>query len=89
MAKRKEDIYLTRQQVRDVDRRAIEELGIPGIVLMENAGQNAAEIIRQRFEERRIASNPDGWIAIICGRGNNGGDGFVIARNMDAARVDM
>lgn len=66
---------LTRAQVREVDRRAIEELGIPGIVLMENAGRGAAEIIRSRLPV-------GGHAVIVCGRGNNGGDGFVIARHL-------
>lgn len=66
---------LTRAQVREVDRRAIEEFGIPGIVLMENAGHGAAEIIRARLPA-------GGRVAIVCGRGNNGGDGFVIARHL-------
>ncbi|MEK6644840.1 MAG: NAD(P)H-hydrate epimerase [Planctomycetota bacterium] len=68
-------ITLTRAQVREVDRRAIEEYGIPGIVLMENAGRGAAEIIQGRVPK-------GGSVAIVCGRGNNGGDGFVIARHL-------
>jgi NAD(P)H-hydrate epimerase len=77
-------ITLTRAQVREVDRRAIEEYGIPGIVLMENAGRGAAEIIRQR-------APTGGSVAIVCGRGNNGGDGFVIARHLvnDGVRVHL
>lgn len=66
---------LTRAQVREVDRRAIEEFGIPGIVLMENAGRGAAEIIQTRIPAA-------GRAVIVCGRGNNGGDGFVIARHL-------
>ena len=62
---------LSRDQVRNVDKVAIEQYGIPGIVLMENAGRGAAEIID------RIA--PRGPIVILCGTGNNGGDGYVIA----------
>ncbi len=68
-------IALTRAQVREVDRRAIEEFGIPGIVLMENAGRGAAEVIRARLPA-------GGRAAVVCGRGNNGGDGFVIARHL-------
>jgi len=66
---------LSRAQVREVDRRAIKEYGLPGIVLMENAGRNAAEIIAG-------LSAPPGPVAILCGRGNNGGDGFVIGRHL-------
>ncbi len=77
-----EDIVLTRAQVREVDRRAIEEYGIPGIVLMENAGRNAADAIRRRLRGR-------GRVAIVCGRGNNGGDGFVIARHLANAGIEV
>src|SRR2546426_3433083 len=66
---------LTRQQVRELDRRAIEEFGVPGIVLMENAGRGVAETICQL----RL---PDP-VVICCGKGNNAGDGFVIARHLD------
>lgn len=66
-------IALTRTQVREVDRIAIRELGIPGLVLMENAGRAAADLILSK-------SSDDARVAIVCGGGNNGGDGFVIAR---------
>jgi len=67
---------LSRAAVRDVDRRAIEEFGVPGVVLMENAGRNAAHLLH--------AIAGDGTsVSIACGRGNNGGDGFVIARHLD------
>ncbi len=65
---------LTRDQVRRVDQIAIEQYAIPGIVLMENAGRGAAEVID------RVAGN--GRITILCGAGNNGGDGYVIARHL-------
>lgn len=68
---------LTAGEMREIDRRTIEEFGIPGAVLMENAGIGAVVILQDRFphlhEER---------IAIVCGRGNNGGDGFVVARHL-------
>jgi NAD(P)H-hydrate epimerase len=67
--------YLTRDQVRAVDRRAIEEFGVPGVVLMENAGRGAAEIL--------LSLGAKGSVAICCGKGNNGGDGLVIARHLD------
>ena len=66
---------LTRDQSRQVDRRATEEYGISGLVLMENAGRGVAD----RLCELGI----DGPVAICCGRGNNAGDGFVIARHLD------
>jgi NAD(P)H-hydrate epimerase len=62
---------LTRDEVRDVDRRAIEEYGLPGIVLMENAGRRCSELI------------DGGPVVICCGKGNNGGDGYVIARHLE------
>ncbi len=75
--------YLTRDQVRDVDRRAIEDYGMSGLVLMENAGRGCADTI--------CNLGIDGPVVICCGRGNNGGDGFVIARHLElrgfAARV--
>ncbi len=63
--------YLSREQLRELDHLAIEQYGIPGIVLMENAGSKAANI---------IASMTSGPVVILCGKGNNGGDGFVLAR---------
>jgi NAD(P)H-hydrate epimerase len=75
-------ITLTRAQVREVDRRAIEEYGIPSIVLMENAGRGAAEFILQTLR-------PTGPIGIVCGGGNNGGDGFVIARHLANAGCNV
>lgn len=72
---------LSREQVREVDQRAFNEFGLSGLVLMENAGRNAAELLRSLG----IA----GPIAICCGKGNNGGDGFVIARHLENAGVDV
>jgi NAD(P)H-hydrate epimerase len=66
---------LTRQQVREVDRRAIDEFGVPGIVLMENAGRGVAEAICQL--------GLPGPVLICCGKGNNAGDGLVIARHLE------
>lgn len=76
---------LSREEVRRVDRCAIEVLGISGLVLMENAGRGAADAI-QEF----LGGSVDGrQIAIVAGGGNNGGDGFVVARHlaMRGARV--
>jgi len=60
--------------VREVDRRAIHELGIPGVVLMENAARGAAEAARELLGSAR------GTVWIFCGPGNNGGDGYAMAR---------
>ncbi len=69
-------IFMTREQMRRYDRVAIEKYGVPGAVLMENAGRGAAHVV---LEEARARP---GTIAIVCGKGNNGGDGFVIARHL-------
>jgi NAD(P)H-hydrate epimerase len=65
---------LTRAEVREVDRRAIEDFGLPGIAIMENAGRGAAAVLHERAPRARVA--------IVCGKGNNAGDGFVIARHL-------
>ena len=62
--------------MREVDRRTI-ELGIPGIVLMENAGHRVVEFLAERFAP--LAAQR---IAVLCGKGNNGGDGLVVARQL-------
>ncbi|MFQ5965100.1 MAG: NAD(P)H-hydrate epimerase [Candidatus Scalinduaceae bacterium] len=68
---------LKRDEIREIDRKAIEEYEIPGLILMENAGRNVAE------EILKMLVNPnDAKVAIICGKGNNGGDGFVVARHL-------
>lgn len=72
---------ITRNEVRELDRRAIEEFGVPGIVLMENAGRGTVE----KFMELGIS----GPIVICCGKGNNGGDGLVIARHLHNRGFDV
>jgi NAD(P)H-hydrate epimerase len=69
-------MFLTREQVRELDRRAAEEFGLPTLVLMENAGRSAAELLMRLNPGRRPT-------VVVCGKGNNGGDGFVIARHLD------
>jgi len=76
-------IRLTREQVREVDRRAIEEYCIPGIVLMENAARGAAEVALQ------MLPTPGGPVCIACGGGNNGGDGLAIARHLHNHGLDV
>jgi NAD(P)H-hydrate epimerase len=73
--------YLSRAQVRDLDRRAIEEFGVPGVVLMENAGRGTAELL--------LNLGIHGRVLICCGKGNNGGDGFVIARHLANRGVNI
>lgn len=74
-------MHLSRAQVREVDRRAIEEFGVPGVVLMENAGRGAAEVL--------LGLGARGPVLVLCGKGNNGGDGFVIARHLDNREVPV
>ena len=72
---------LTREQVRAVDLQAIGDYSLPGIVLMENAGRNAAHLLHALAS---AATFPAPWrVTIACGRGNNGGDGFVMARHLE------
>src|SRR5574337_799383 len=71
-------------EMRALDARAIQQLRIPGTRLMENAGAGAARLIAEEFGPVRGKR-----IAAVCGKGNNGGDGFVVARHLKArgARV--
>jgi ADP-dependent NAD(P)H-hydrate dehydratase / NAD(P)H-hydrate epimerase len=81
---------LTAAQMRRVDARAIEQLGIPGPTLMENAGRGAAAALVSALPElgRRVRGLR---VAIACGKGGNGGDGFVVARHLRraGARLDV
>jgi NAD(P)H-hydrate epimerase len=76
-------IHLTRAQVREVDRLAIEKYHIPGIVLMENAARGVTD------EAMKMIDPASAKVAIICGRGNNGGDGYAVARHLHNAGVDV
>ena len=67
---------LTAAEMREVDRRTI-EMGIPGIVLMENAGLRVVEFLAERFAPLDAQR-----VLVLCGKGNNGGDGLVIARQI-------
>ncbi|UCD17254.1 MAG: NAD(P)H-hydrate dehydratase [Candidatus Zixiibacteriota bacterium] len=67
---------VTAEQMRSVDRETIENRGIPGAQLMENAGRGIAERIRDEI----LIQPQDKALAIFCGKGNNGGDGFVVGR---------
>lgn len=70
-------VVMTRDQVRAFDAWAITTLGIPGVVLMENAGRSCAELIKDK-----LAGIVKSKVCIFCGTGNNGGDGYVIARHL-------
>ncbi len=64
-------------EMREIDRKAIEDYGIPGVVLMENAGRGAADAVEEFASPKGIDS-----VLVIAGKGNNGGDGFVVARHL-------
>jgi len=76
--------YITPEKMREIDRRTQEEFGIPAAILMENAGravfQTAMEMLNEKQEKK---------VAVVCGRGNNGGDGFVAARHLMNNEIDV
>ena len=80
----KKCVVMTREQVRAVDAWAIDTLGIPGVVLMENAGRGCVELIEEKL---RDVSEPK--VCIFCGAGNNGGDGYVIARQLSNSGFEV
>ncbi len=71
---------LTADEMRRADRRTIDEVGLPGAVLMENAGAAVARVVEERYPRARR-------VVVLCGRGNNGGDGFVVARRLRRPRA--
>src|SRR3977135_1357239 len=75
---------LNTQQMREADRQTIDEIGLPSIVLMENAGRQAVAAMEAAFED--LASSK---VAVVCGRGNNGGDGFVVARTLTQRGISV
>src|SRR6185437_1049777 len=70
---------ITREQARQIDERAVQEFGMSSLVLMENAGRQLAD--------KLLELGARGPVAICCGTGNNGGDGFVLARHLDLRGV--
>ncbi len=74
---------LNAAQMREADRFTVEEVGLQSLVLMENAGRQVVAAIEAAYE-----SELDGRVGILCGRGNNGGDGFVVARTLIQRGVD-
>ena len=75
---------LNAAQMREADRRTIEEIGIPSLVLMENAGRQAVAAMEAMYSDLL-----ERQVGVLCGRGNNGGDGFVIARTLVQRGVDV
>jgi NAD(P)H-hydrate epimerase len=73
----------TRAEMRELDRRAIEEFRIPSLILMENAGRAAADVACEMSSPRQ------GCVIVFCGKGNNGGDGFVLARHLANRGYDV
>src|SRR5262245_1812352 len=65
--------HVTREEMREIDRLAVEKYGIPVDALMENAGRAVADLVCERI-------SPTAPVVVVCGKGNNGGDGFVAAR---------
>lgn len=74
---------LNASQMREADRRTIEEVGIPSLVLMENAGRQVVSAMEAGFDDL-----PRRRVAVLCGRGSNGGDGFVVARTLKQRGID-
>src|SRR6202030_1710198 len=75
---------LSAAQMREADRRTIEEIGIPSLVLMENAGRQVVAAIEAVHDDLLEQS-----VAVLCGRGSNGGDGFVVARTLMQRGIDV
>jgi NAD(P)H-hydrate epimerase len=70
--------------MREADRRTIEDIGIPSLVLMENAGRQVVAAMESIFDDL-----PERRVAILSGKGNNGGDGFVVARTLHQRGIDV
>ncbi len=82
-------LTLTREQLRRVDQLAVEELGMPSLILMENAGRSAATVALDLLRTKPGFAPAKASAAILCGGGNNGGDGYVIARHLHNAGVPV
>ena len=75
-------IVVTAEQMRELDRQTIQQYGVPSLTLMERAGEGIAQAILERF-----ARNAKQGVLIVAGKGNNGGDGFVVARLLKKKRI--
>src|SRR5712671_4797690 len=73
--------HLNRAEVHAFDRRAIEQFAIPAVVLMENAGRGTVDVMQ--------SLGAQGPVVILCGKGNNGGDGLVIARHLGNRNIPV
>ncbi len=74
----------TSAAMREMDRITIEDVGIAGIVLMESAGRSVADVVKGIYQDIG-----DGLVVVICGKGNNGGDGFVVARYLHSWGIEV
>ncbi|MCK4397064.1 NAD(P)H-hydrate dehydratase [candidate division WOR-3 bacterium] len=72
------------KEMREIDRMAIKELGIPGVVLMENAGQSVVSAMEDFFGLENVHK-----VTVVCGKGNNGGDGFVVSRYLINQKISV
>ncbi len=72
----------TREILREIDNKTIDSFSVPGVVLMENAGRAVSNVIVNEFPDSRS-------VAVFCGSGNNGGDGFVTARHLIKRGLDV
>ncbi|MEE2659170.1 MAG: NAD(P)H-hydrate dehydratase [Candidatus Latescibacterota bacterium] len=75
---------VTGAEMAQIDRHSIDVCGVPGIELMERAGQRVLEVIRERWDGLEGLR-----ICVLCGKGNNGGDGFVVARQLSRLSVPV
>jgi hydroxyethylthiazole kinase-like uncharacterized protein yjeF len=78
---------MSRDEVRAFDAWAINTAGIPGVVLMENAGRSCAKLIKEKLKKLKDLAHPK--VCVFCGTGNNGGDGYVIARHLLNSGFDV
>ena len=78
---------LTAAEMREVDRLTTERFGIPGDRLMEAAGKNVAEVFLEKYGKR--SGQTPRRVCVLCGKGNNGGDGFVVARHLKGRVGDV
>lgn len=79
------NLILTARQMQEADRRTIEELGVPASRLMQQAGEAVAEVVRQGVRSGRFRPP----VLVVCGLGNNGGDGFAAARYLYGQGVEV
>ncbi len=76
--------YVTSEQMKQIDKRAQEEFGMPSVILMENAGRGASRVALDMLPKEKKAK-----AVCVCGKGNNGGDGFVCTRHLINNSIDV